>query len=371
MLLISNFMGNTDFGAGYINEAIRANQVSGSTGGLQSLGVLLANIAVRLGFVIVMLYFALKASDYFEVAGASFAKTWGSNLAYGAPGWLMRGTLGRGANYLNTKFNTNEAGVTKSKVAAALLNIPAKQSFNARDLRQTLKPVGEALDKRLGSAAGKGGWAEFAHDRSAAKERAEKGAVSELEHNIDHHMGGPKEEAEAQAAFRKGYEGGASAFDARVAQLTTEIKDFKTKSIDAAKKQAKATDKATRDEAARDFKKAQDDMRASESQLKILTGMGKRVVENQNKEHSQEIAIKLMSSGDKVQYIVAQKMLSKDSKEKKAAKALQELAKGEGEEGGGEEKGGAAGHAAPSGGAAHTPAAPVDGHGPIVPPSVH
>lgn len=360
LLLISNFMASTgDFGAGYIQQTIGSGNK-----GLPALVEVVANIGVRLGFVLVMLYFALRASDYLEVAGASFANTWGENIVYGGTGWLGRLTLGQGAYQLNKRFNIDEKGNIKNKTVASLLSIPAKQSFNTRSVKEAFEPVGKAIDKRIGSSAGKGGWAEYVHDKEAADKKKQKAEEERIEHEIDHHMGGPKEEAAEQEKFRQAYEGGAAAFDTRVNDLIGEIRKSRDKSVELAKAQAKASTIAEKDKANRDFKANQAVVNGFESQLKALTGMGKRVVEAQNKEKTQKIAIELLSSGKKINYIVAQKLMGKDSKESKLAKAVKDYTDGEG----GGEGGAGAGTSATSGG---TPPGAPSGHGPTptVPPA--
>ncbi|HEV8677710.1 MAG TPA: hypothetical protein VN701_02675, partial [Candidatus Paceibacterota bacterium] len=117
MLIISNFMASS------------GNILPGSISGQEGIGNLImvvANIAVRLGFVLVMLYFALKASDYIEVAGSSIANQIGNTLTFGGLEGYRKG-LGFVGNRL-------------TRAGAATVSQPL--GMTAYDLNKSLKNTG-------------------------------------------------------------------------------------------------------------------------------------------------------------------------------------------------------------------------------------
>ncbi len=352
LLLITHFMsGLTDTG-GFGSIAVDGN-------GWQGAVATLANILVRLAFVLVMLFFALKASDYFDVAGASVAKTFGNNVAFGLPGWVGRNTLGRGSRFIDNRFNKTEEGKAKSKFAAALLNIPAKQSYDVRESLSKVPVVKDRLEKEFGKPGGKGGWDEYRHHKDAEdKKKADALAKAQQEH------ADPKAEQKEQEKYRQEY--GAAAFDARVTELIHGGDSLRKQQVELTKEQvqlAKVTqsdiEKMGEEAKKAHFKLVEDNQKSrainkkeltnTENTLKTLKGMGQRIVENRHKEHVQEVAIKLMASKNTVKYMAGKKMLTGKSNKDKLAEAAKVIAK-EPEDGDEVETPAAGGDAASAGG---------------------
>jgi hypothetical protein len=138
LLLISNFMsaaGAAGLGGGLIQDSIANGQT-----GVAALAAVIANIAVRLGFVLVMLYVALRASDYFEVAGSSVATQIGNTLSLGGLSGYRKG-LGFVGNRLTR-------GVSSS--------VSQPLGMTAYDLNKSLKNTGALNKSGLVGAAARG-----------------------------------------------------------------------------------------------------------------------------------------------------------------------------------------------------------------------
>jgi len=123
--------------------------------GAVSLGAALANVLIRLGFVVIMLLFGLKAADQIVLHGSSAAEKftgWASNKVMGwAEGKRLRGlayreTAGRYANHLNKKvesmplFNDSVIGARIGNTLKNRLSPLANKSFGGvRSYPQVLK----------------------------------------------------------------------------------------------------------------------------------------------------------------------------------------------------------------------------------------
>jgi hypothetical protein len=141
LLLISNFMGdngNAGLNIGFVSEALKNGQTGG---GLEKVGALIANMAVRLGFVVVMLYFAIKASDYIGVAGAGFAKTWGNKLTLGGFGGYLQGL--RYASKPAAAPANWAVGSTALTVSAGLKAVPGIRSISKPLRENVLNPLAD------------------------------------------------------------------------------------------------------------------------------------------------------------------------------------------------------------------------------------
>ncbi|MDE1924998.1 MAG: hypothetical protein KGH79_02355 [Patescibacteria group bacterium] len=156
-----------------------------------AIGVTIANVAIRLGFVIAILYIGLEASKKIGVMGAHWAESAGSwfgskyaGLMTGGLGFAGRQTIGRGANALGNSaaFNrtvdaAERTGVNRGLwrgLSRATKNI-GSATFDIRNtpgVKQVLKDVG-------GKAGGEGGFAgqQKAKADALLKEKQERSAI--------------------------------------------------------------------------------------------------------------------------------------------------------------------------------------------------
>jgi hypothetical protein len=368
MLLISNFMGSLQTDAGGIGStAVDAGSVHDWSG----LVATLANIIVRLGFVIVMLYYAIKAGDYFEVAGSKVAEQFGRTFSLGGlTGYRQR------LDWINNSIGPKRwAGGLDNQLKQGGLAGIGNTAIGYRLRQSVTKPLSEIKLKDMES-------------RPEYVKRTEKEG-KEMSDNLKHmgeHKSGPKAEAKAQRNFENKYEGGKAGFDNHMNELLTKLADQQQKESDLAEKTLELSKESfrTMTEAEREnyngrVKTHNDNVTAQKKAIKntqdiikTLKGMGARITDAHDKQHTQEIAIKLMSSKNGIKYAVGKQMLMGKSKEAKLADAAKELAEdGGGGDGHGEDGGGNHGGRGGGGGQNHSPTQnnnaggagdPADGH---------
>jgi hypothetical protein len=146
LLLISNFMGGQ--GQGSFDQQLLA-AASTNQNGVFALGSIIANIGVRLGFVLVMLYFAIKYSDYgTNIWGADWANRKGADVAFGWTGAILRSTVGRGAAAVSGDWKRKDF----------IISPLANRSYDGRSL-PGLRNLPGAKDL-FGEPSGKGGFRE-------------------------------------------------------------------------------------------------------------------------------------------------------------------------------------------------------------------
>lgn len=183
---------------GVFNAAASANAAAGN-GTPLSIAVTLASVAIRLGFIVAMMYVALKVADWVvkkgsaEAHGAlSFAGAalkgvtrFGGGLALrtgaSTTAWGARHTLGRGANALSRSQLIQSIGANSifgRPLRAALRGI-ATSSLDVRNapggsvLRKGMSRLG--LEMNLGTPGGKGGIAKSIEERAKVIEARAKG----------------------------------------------------------------------------------------------------------------------------------------------------------------------------------------------------
>lgn len=350
LFLISQFMsaqGTAGLGGGLIQEAAAG---VGSAG----LGPILAaiiNVGVRLAFVLVMLYFAIKAGDYFEVFGSKVAGQLGNTFSFG-------GLTGyrRGLDFVNNTVGPKRwAGGLDNQLKEGRLAGFGNTALGYRLRQAVTKPLSDLKLKDMES-------------RPEYKERIDK-ENKEMGENLKHmttHASGPAAEAKAQREFEKNYEGGRAGFNEHVGKMTGKLEEFKNESTRLAKESLQLSRESlqTMNDAQRaaynervrihndNVTKNKKDVKNTEDIIKTLKGMGSRLIEAKDKHHTQEIALKLMSSKNGIKYAVGKQVLMGKSTKDKLAEAARELTE---EDGGG----GAApaNHAAPAPHAANNNAA--------------
>lgn len=179
--LITKFAGDLSLSGVFENF----NEAVGSTNAAINIVGTMANIGIRLGFLVVMLLMGLKVADELGEFGAQAA----NKIGFGLPGFAARNTVGWGASWVSQR-----QGLANTSVGRGVLRVAGGLSRQSFDLRN-VPGVGK-LNDNLGSATGKGGYA------AGKKKREEK-----RQHSIEE-MGkalksGPREEWKTKRALIK------------------------------------------------------------------------------------------------------------------------------------------------------------------------
>jgi len=269
-----------------------------------------ATVGIRLGFVVAMLYIALKASEYMGVKGAGVAHGITNRIgglakysatlpvrgAFAGTAWAGRNTVGRGSYALSrssTVQNLAANSIFGKPIKAALGGLE-KASF---DIRGT--SVGKNLKNYAGEAGGKGGFGKQLSERAKGIEARAK----ELKETDEQMV------RAAQSNYEKNvYEGGKVAFDTRVEELAR----LKASGTSEQKKKA-------------------------EKEMKDLLGAGKKQLDDEGKERIKAFAKRMGESnwrnlerpsrGSIEGAAKALKLVSEKSSEQKAVDALKDFVK--------------------------------------------
>ncbi len=176
LLLISNFMGGQ--GQGSFDQQLLAAATTNQNG-VFALGSIIANIGIRLGFVLVMLFFAIKYSDAgTNIWGADWANRKGADVAFGWTAAALRGTVGRAATAISGDWKQKDF----------IISPLANRSYDGRAL-PGLKNLPGAKDL-FGEATGKGGFRDEGA-KNALLGKALRNPTSLTAHEIDelNHVG--------------------------------------------------------------------------------------------------------------------------------------------------------------------------------------
>lgn len=150
---------------------------------------IIANIAVRMGLVTVLLYFAMKASDSFSSMGSGIANSvvsWtgskAANLTAGSSAWLARNSAGRLANTAARSQTVRDWAAANplygGRLASGALNKVATSTLDVRGIGG-LKNLVKKADIDLKSPGGKGGYRKQEAERAKATEAFAKGLKSD------------------------------------------------------------------------------------------------------------------------------------------------------------------------------------------------
>jgi hypothetical protein len=195
----------------------QVSALKGSPGGVISI---IANVAIRMGMVIVLLHYTMKLADSFSEAGSGAARSilgWaGGKIAgstAGTAGWIGRNTLGRGANAAanSASMKNFEGKSVFARPVMATLRGVAGSSFDARG-SQTLNSTLSRNGVNVGKARGQGGFVQTVRNRSqnvAQRAQALKADQREI--------------TAAQAGAEKEYDqkNGAGAYRREISRLET------------------------------------------------------------------------------------------------------------------------------------------------------
>lgn len=137
-LIIERFVDGMGGSGTIVSQALLSAQ--SSQGGILNVAQTIANVSIRLGFIILLLYLAIKLSDKVSVAGGDFAKS-AAGWAIGRPFGLGASALGFAGRNISGRMMTNWS---KSPNIAA--------GAQKAGLTGTLWRGTERATKRLGSA---------------------------------------------------------------------------------------------------------------------------------------------------------------------------------------------------------------------------
>ncbi len=324
--------------------------------------VAIANVAIRLGFAIVMLYYGMKASDWVVEHGvglAGSAGNWITKTAGGATrglgratagggAWTARQTVGRGA-YAGAQSATVQGWAARSGLGMFAKNRLQGLASSRMDVRGT-----PGLKGTLGGAPnfGKGGIAESIHKREQKIAKEAKGLKPT-----------PIEEMNAQNKFRTEYDAlhGKGTFDKRVEHLQEEVEKGRQRAnkleSDAVKTVNPAMASALRKQA-KDLREGE--IKRNSNELNNLQSVGKKQAEQLGRERIKRLAERMEHApgyGSKLGAHEALKLVQEKNKKEKLADAARDAEKERREEEG--EGEGGDDHTPPTGGG--TPRSPSGG----------
>ena len=160
-------------------------------GGFIFIASSVANVGIRLGFVVAMLYIGLKASEYMGVRGGEAAQKvtgWatrvGTGAVFGGAGALGRNTLGAGA-YAASQSSLIRAGAkyAPGRLLQSTLAGAGRSSFDLRGAPGVRTGLGK-LKIDTNEAGGKGGYQQAVTDRGTLREKQSK-ALKPSDYELD------------------------------------------------------------------------------------------------------------------------------------------------------------------------------------------
>ena len=276
------------------NSMLNASSATDPTTGITTA---IATVAIRMGFVIAVLYVGLKVSDWIVKEGSAMAAkitgVGGKGLSFGAgkviqvggasSAWALRNTVGRGATAAARSQLVNRFA-SKSMFGTALKGTLSTVGSAQMDIRNA--PGGSVLNRVVGAATGakidsgkptygKGGFAkQIADKQKAIKKRAEsmKGDAVDIQ--------------KAQNQFKNDYEKehGSGSYKRRIDDLSSRIKS--ARNLQTSWKRAAAQSGTA--EIAKEYlaraKEAEKVAKGVESELKPIADAGKDAVKERDKE---------------------------------------------------------------------------------------
>jgi hypothetical protein len=161
---MSGCLPNAPTCAGITGDIVKSlNSQDPSAGGFAVIAAIIANVGIKLGFLVVLLIFALKISDRVSSYGSSLAhgiNNWATRraggLTFGTAGWAGRNTLGLAGNRFY-QSNVGRRIASSNAIGRGLwrgAGAVGKKSFDVRATRGA-----SALGIDLGKARGTGGYA--------------------------------------------------------------------------------------------------------------------------------------------------------------------------------------------------------------------
>ncbi|MEI6864001.1 MAG: hypothetical protein WCK46_01335 [Candidatus Adlerbacteria bacterium] len=169
--IITLFLKELAGSTGLIPEVFKAAQ---GTRGYQALFIIMGNVGIRVGLLIVMMFYALKFSDSFSSQGSAAVKNIGgwagskaAQIGAGTSAWAARNTAGRAANALS-RTNAVQNFAANYAIGRGVKNTLTGIAGSSMDIRGVsgLKSVLGKVNIDAGKAGGKGGFAKKEADRA-------------------------------------------------------------------------------------------------------------------------------------------------------------------------------------------------------------
>lgn len=195
-------------------NGISSNAPNVAGAGIDAIGQIIAQVLIRLGFIIIMLYLALKASATISAMSGSYAQNISRNIGgrvLSTTGFLGRRTLGAGA-YAFSRSTTGRSMAASGGVGRTLWRGASRMGRGTFDPRNA-PVIGRTLQASYGAPTARGGHADSV---TAGIRRRE------TEANALQPTGGERAQAETRATERAQREFGTQLREAtRVHQETT------------------------------------------------------------------------------------------------------------------------------------------------------
>ncbi|HVV38795.1 MAG TPA: hypothetical protein VHD31_00520 [Candidatus Paceibacterota bacterium] len=298
--LIVQFAGDLNISQAFVTYIQQptgaATGVAGATNGLLGIAALIADISIRLGFIIVMLFLGMKAADGMGAIGAQAGNWAGGKVGFAIPARFYRNTVGRVAYEASRSERFQGVATSNPRTIGRIFDYTNRIGKGSLDLRNPLGKVGLT---EFGKAGGKGGIAK-------AIDEAAKGYQKQAEA----YKGDAVDVAREQRRFEREYdeENGRGEYEKKVGGLKDELKEARRDAIKFAALAAKSTG-ATADsyrESAKVSKKLAED---KEKEIKSLTEVGSSRVSLRQKENLEKLAARLNSRLSRAQTLGAEKVL--------------------------------------------------------------
>lgn len=300
-LMISNFMSASEGGlqAGFLTQGAVSDT---SQTGIVGVVIILANIAMRVGFVLVMLYFAIKSSDIgTHIAGS----TWANTIAPGIVPAFMRGTVGRMANRLNQDVVTITGrelpGIAKL----------SKVSFDPRNTKILGEQGRNYVQKDFGKGGGQGGYLGDIQRRAEEKAKNIKAGQEGLASEV-----AEQRKAMYESKGGKLYQRDIGRLEKQITKLTKQSEVLAQRSDMAANARVKQVLAANSAAAAARAEESRKEITKLEGiRNSVLAGTrGKDIVDERNKARLEAIVTRLKTSGSMVNYATSKELTKKPKK---------------------------------------------------------
>ncbi|HVZ76011.1 MAG TPA: hypothetical protein VG934_01930 [Candidatus Paceibacterota bacterium] len=303
-------------------DKLTASSPTAASSGIETLLNLIANITIRMGFVIALIFLGLRAADQVGIMGAQLANNWGNKLAFGGSAWVGRQTAGR-AGLAATRSEGLRQWASESAVGAMVFRGAGALSRGSFDVRSL--PGAGNLKGQLGEAGGKGGIAASVDKKDKAREKAIHDFGESLKPDIKDQNRIQQEHIESV--------GGRAEFNALVESLTRDMNRTKAEAESNRDKAKVETDEAEKKRLNQEATVAENRVKALQKEIKGHVEHGKKEADDIGKERTHELAERLASNTDfwtsrgTLKGIAS--LTHHETKEQKLAKAAKDLIDGD------------------------------------------
>ncbi len=198
---------SADSGGGSILDAAMNSAKSGTITGI---GTAIANVGIRMGFVLALMYVALHVSEWVVKEGSALASKvtgWSTGKALGTVGFAGRLGIGGFGNML---ANSDKLANSKSRIAQGLWQsgrFLSRRSFDARNIPGVNKGGSILGGVDIGAGGGQGGWRATEKGAHAWQDKLRKDSADDrnaINTNLANING--REDARRLAEINKGWD---------------------------------------------------------------------------------------------------------------------------------------------------------------------